>query len=140
MALAKKLLNAGKAVGRVLTEPNTIANGGGLSSYLVPRRLTAPGAAIVLGGMGTISLANEGIKGRNKALMGKVSYVGGPARMTGSYTSGAVDAMHRASGGNYAAFSDMAEEVVQSRGVTGVLDTYGATPALISSLYNMGGR
>ena len=48
--------------------------------------------------------------------------------------------MHRVSGGNPGIFSDFAEEVVSSPGVTGKIDDYGATPELISALYNMGGR
>lgn len=137
MAMQNKAL---KAVGKILTEPNTIANGGGLSSLLIPRRFTPLGAGVALGGIGAISMANVGIQARNKALMGKVSYGAGPARMTGSYTSGAVNAMHRASGGNYAVFSDMAEEVVKGGGMMGSIETYGATPELVASLYHMGGR
>lgn len=135
MAMVRKVVSGLGKVGKALTEPNTVANGGGLSALLVPRRFTAPGAITVLGGMGAISVANEGIKGRNNAMIGKISYDNGPARMTAAYVSGATQAMHRVSGGNYEVFSDMAEEVVSSG-----LETYGATPALISSLYHMGGR
>lgn len=137
MAMVTKVV---KGIGKALTEPNTIANGGGLSSILVPRRFTAGGAAIVLGGIGSANVANEGIKARNRAKLGRISYVGGPARMTGSYTSGAVQAMHKASGGNYAVFSDMAEEMVQGPGIGGIVENYGATPELVSALYHMGGR
>lgn len=137
MAMATKVV---KGIGKVLTEPNTIANGGGLSSILVPRRLTAGGAAVALGGIGALNIGNEGIKARNRAKLGRVSYIGGPARMTSSYTSGAVQAMHKASGGNYAVFSDMAEDVVQGTGIGGIVENYGATPELVSALYHMGGR
>ena len=57
--------------------------------------------------------------------------------MTKSFNTGSVSAMHKASKGNYAAFSDMAEEVVNHTGLS--IDDYGASPALISALYNMGG-
>ena len=129
-----------KGIGKVLTEPNTIANGGGLSSILIPRRLTGTGAAVVVGGIGALNLANEGVKSRNRAILGKVSYVGGPARMTQSYTSGAVEAMHRASGGNYAVFSEMAEGVMTRPSIGGIIENHGATPELVAALYNMGGR
>lgn len=138
--MKKAILGAGKAVGKVLTKPNTIENGGGLSSVLIPRRVNAAGGIAIVGGLGAVSLAHEGFKGHNRAKLGKVTYANGPARMTGSFTSGAVQAMHRASNGNYAAFSDMAEEVVQGGGIIGGLDTYGATPELISALYHMGGN
>ena len=134
MAMTKKALDGLIGIGKALTEANTVADGG-LSALVVPRRFNKTGVGVVMGGMGAFAMANEGIKGRNKAKLGKVSYNGGPARMTSSYTSGAVEAMHRASGGNYSAFYDMAEETVG-----GTIETYGATPELISALYHMGGR
>lgn len=139
MALAKKALQGLGKVSKALTEPNTIADGG-LSAAIIRRRFKPSTAIGIVGGMGAVSLANEGLQGRNKATLGRVRYNGGPARMTGSYTSGAVRAMHRASGGNYGAFSDMAEEAMQGQTVSGAIETYGATPELISALYHMGGR
>lgn len=139
MAMQSKILKGAKAIGKALTESNTIADGG-LSAILIPRRFTGPAALGIIGGMGAIGVANEGIKSRNRAIMGRVSYGGGMARMTSSYTSGIIPAMQRASGGNYAAFSDMAEEVVKGSGIGGSLETYGATPELVSALYHMGGR
>lgn len=140
MAIIKKTLNVAKAVGKALTEPNTIENGGGLSSYLIPRRFNAAGVVVATGGIGAVGMLNEGFKGHNKAVMGRISYGNGPARMTGSFTSRAPQAMRNISGGNYEVFSDMAEEVVTGRNLGGKLETYGATPELISALYNMGGR
>ena len=133
--MTKKVIGGLGKIGKVLTEPNTIADGGGLSAALVPRRFTGTGAAVVMGGMGAFALGNEALKGRNKGVIGSVKYIDGPARMTRSYTSGAVNAMHRVSEGNYGVFSDMAHETVG-----GTLETYGATPELISALYHMGGR
>lgn len=134
MAMQSKVLNGLGKIGKALTEANTVQDGG-LSALIIPRRFK-PGAAIgIVGGMGAISMANEGIKGKNRGVMGQIAYSNGMDRMTNSYVSGAVGAMHRASGGNYEIFSDMAEEVVG-----GSLETYGATPELISALYHMGGR
>lgn len=127
-----------KGLGKALTTPNTIENGG-LSALLVPRKVNAAGAALIVGGGYFFNAGREGIKGRNKAALGSVTYVGGPARMTQSFVSGGVQAMHDASGGNYAAFSDMAEEVMAGATVRGKIESYGATPELISALYNMGG-
>ena len=134
MAISMKTL---KEVGEALTKPNTIENGGGLSSLLIRRRLNATGGMAVVGTVGAVTLASEGIKGHNRATLGRVSYGEGMARMTNSFTTGVVPAMKRASGGNYEVFSDMAEEVVTH---PMSLDDYGASPALISALYNMGGR
>lgn len=137
---SKKAFGGAKAVANALTMPNTIENGGGMSSLLIRRRLNPLGGAVVVGGLGAATVAHEGFKGHNRAKLGKITYADGPARMTNSFTSGAVQAMHRASGGNYAVFSDMAEDVVKGQGTIGGLDTYGATPELVSALYNMGGR
>lgn len=78
---------------------------------------------------------------KNANTLGRISYAAGPARMTQAYGSGAVQTMMQASEGNYAAFADMAEEVVKGHGNTfgAVLDDYGADAKLISALYNMGG-
>lgn len=137
MALNKKTL------GKVLdtfTAPNNIKNGGGLSSYLVPRKINAVGGLTIAGAIGAASIVKEGIQGHNRAKLGKVRYGDGPARMTNSFTSGVVPAMMKASRGNYDTFSDMAEEVITNDSIGGKIENYGATPALISALYNMGGR
>lgn len=133
MALAKKVLKA-------LTVENTIKNDGGLSSLLVPRQVNGAGAALIVGGGMALSMGSEGIKSRNRASLGRVSYSNGLARMTSSFTSGGPEAMHRVSGGNSAIFSDLAEESLASPGLIGKIDDYGATPELVSALYNMGGR
>ena len=136
----KKLANGAKKIFKSLTVENNISNGGGLSSLLVRRQVNGKGIAVIAGASTLLSLGDTGIKTRNKTKMGKVSYGDGPARMTSSFTTGAVDAMKRASGNNPRVFSEMAQDVVTSRGIGGKLETYGATPELISSLYNMGGR
>ena len=142
MAMAKKVLNTLGKVGKALTTENNIANGGGWSSILVPKKVNGKGLAVVAVGGTALSFANEGLKARNTNKMGRISYMDGPARMTKSYTSGAIPAMMQASNGNYAAFSDMAEEVVSghNNAFGSVLDDYGANPAMIASLYGMGGR
>ena len=137
--MTKKIL---KEAVEEFTSPNNIANHGGLSSLLIPRKVNAKGAALLIGGAAVLNTGKEGLKTRNTNKMGKISYMDGPARMTKSYTSGVVPAMMKASNGNYAAFSDMAEEVVSGHNnVCGsILDDYGANPAMIASLYGMGGR
>lgn len=136
----KKLANGAKKIFKSLTVENNISNGGGLSSLIIPRQVNGKGIAVIAGASTLLSLGDTGIKTRNKTKMGKVSYGDGPARMTSSFTTGAVDAMKRASGNNPQVFSEMAQDVVTGSGIGGKLETYGATPELISSLYNMGGR
>ena len=137
--MTKKIL---KEAVETFTSPNNIANGGGLSSLLIPRRVNAKVAAVLIGGAAVLTTGKEGLKARNVNKMGKISYMDGPARMTQSYTTGAVQAMMKASNGNYEAFSDMAEEVVNGHmnSIGAILDDYGATPAMVASLYGMGGR
>ena len=136
----KKLANGAKKIFKSLTVENNISNGGGLSSLLIRRQVNGKGIAVIAGASTLLSLGDTGIKTRNKTKMGRVNYGDGPARMTSSFTTGAVDAMKRASGNNPQVFSEMAQDVVTGSGIGGKLETYGATPELISSLYNMGGR
>lgn len=123
-----------------LIRKNSFTDGGGISSLLVPVQLTGTGAALVTGATTAFSLAKTAQQGFNKAKTGYVTYSNGPVRMTGSFNSGAVETMKRASGGNYRIFSEMAENVLTGDRAFDKLETYGATPELISALYNMGGR
>ena len=136
----KKLANGAKKIFKSLTVENNISDGGGWSSLLVRRQVNGKGIAVIAGASTLLSLGDTGIKTRNKTKMGRISYGDGPARMTSSFTTGAVDAMKRASDNNPQVFSEMAQDVVTGSGIGGKIETYGATPELISSLYNMGGR
>lgn len=136
----KKLANGAKKMFKSLTVENNISDGGGWSSLVIPRQVNGKGIAVIAGASTLLSLGDTGIKTRNKTKMGRVSYGDGPARMTSSFTTGAVDAMKRASDNNPQVFSEMAQDVVTGSGIGGKIETYGATPELISSLYNMGGR
>ena len=136
----KKLANGAKKMFKSLTVENNISDGGGWSSLIIPRQVNGKGIAVIAGASTLLSLGDTGIKTRNKTKMGRVSYGDGPARMTSSFTTGAVDAMKRASDNNPQIFSEMAQDVVTGSGIGGKIETYGATPELISSLYNMGGR
>lgn len=136
----KKLANGAKKVFKSLTVENNLSNDGGISSLLIPRQVNGKGIAVITGATALFTLGDTGLKTRNKTKMGKVSYGDGPARMTSSFTTGAVEAMKKASNNNPQAFSEMAQDVVTGSGIAGKMETYGATPELISSLYNMGGR
>ena len=142
MAMKTKEVEEGffKKAFNAITRENKIEEGGGLSSIIIPRQLNSGGVALVAGGAALLSLGKTGFKVHNTAKMGRVSYTDGPARMTNSFTSGAVSAMRQASGGDYVKFADMAEDIVNGPLGYGRLETYGATPELISALYGMGGR
>lgn len=141
MALVTKAIKGtGKIIDSLFLTANTIENGGGLSSLFVPRKVNGLGAVVATAGMFAATIGDTAVQSRNRSRAGYISYGDGMSRMTSSYTSGVVPAMKRQSGGNYGIFADMAEEVVTSPGIRGAIDDYGVTPAMISALYNMGGR
>ena len=120
----------------VLTKPNIDP----ITAHVIPKQVNWKGGLLALGGVSLIAGGNEVLKGRNSGVTGRVSYMDGPARMTNSFTSGAVKDMRRIANDNYGVFADMATEVVASRNMFGkVLDDYGANDKLISALYHMGG-
>lgn len=135
MGLTKTMLNIGKE----LTEANRFADGG-YSSLLVRRKFNAKGKAAIIGGIGLVAATDEGVKGHSRAKVGKVSYHGGMQRMTGAFTTGAVEAAHKASDGDYAVFSDMMEETVRNGSLVGAINDHGANAEFISALYGMGGN
>lgn len=139
--MAKKVLGA-------MTSPNTIDNGGGLSSLLIPVKANALGVGTVLGGMTAFNVVKEGVKMHNQATMGKVRWQGVAARMTSNYekngvlkmTSGATAAIYRAAqSGNSQLAYEMTEQTLRGPDIGGALETYGVTPKFVSSLYGMGG-
>ena len=118
------------------TVPNESENG--LLSAVVTRRLkpSVAGAVFVAPIVGSTAQTLLGMHNRRK--MGKISYSPGMTQMTGTFGSGAVEAMMRGSQGNYTKFAAMAERVVQGDGIINKIDNYGVTPQFISALYNMG--
>lgn len=138
---------AKKMLGMVTTE-NTIENGGGLSSLLVPVKANALGVGLVLGSMTAFNLGKEAVKLHNQATIGKVSWQGVAARMTGNFekngalksTSGTTAAIYSAAqSGNSQLAYEMAEHTLRGPNIGGALETYGVTPKFVSSLYGMGG-
>ncbi len=139
--MAKKVLGA-------VTSPNTIENGGGLSSLLVPVKANALGVGLVVGGMTAVNLGKAGLGLHNQAALGRVTWQGTAARMTSNYerngmlkmTSGATAAMLKeAQSGNYQLVSEMVESTLGGRSIPGAIETYGVTPKFVSALYGMGG-
>ena len=133
MAMMKKAVKA-------MTTPNNIQNGGGLSSLLIPVKASPLGVGTILAGMTGYGIVKETVSAKNRAKMGKITYSGGPARMTGQFTSGIPEAMLRSSGGNPQVLSEMVSNTMQGDGLAGAIETYGVTPNFISALYGMGGR
>lgn len=129
-----------KTIAKAMTTPNTIANGGGLSSLLMPVKASPLGVGLIMGGISAVGVGNTAIQHRNRAKMGRITYSGGPARMTKSFTSGGVEGMMRASKGNYEVFSDMVSDAMTNNSIAGKIENYGVTPQFVSALYGMGGK
>lgn len=137
--MTKKILSGLGSAGKSMIKPNNIANGGGLSSLLMPIKVNKRGGVAAIGLVGGVSLISNGASGNSKARMGTISYGDGMARMTDSFTTGGVEAMRRASGGDYEVFSEMAGDALQSPTLVGQLDDFGANPGMIAALYGMNG-
>lgn len=109
----------------------------------MPWAFTTKGRVAIIGGVAAFALAKEGLAGHNQRKLGKVTYTDGPARMTGSFTSGAIPAMNRASGGNEQLRNEMFVKTMKTgpggSSPLNAIDNYGVDGAFISSLYNMGG-
>ena len=125
-----------KMLSKVVKKVPTIKQGG---ESILPYKLNKAGSALFLGAATVASIAPAAIEGHNKVKMGRISYGGGPDRMTNNFSSGAREAMMKLSKGNYEAFSEMAKDVVNSPGASHVIDTMGVTPDMIASMYHMGG-
>lgn len=148
MGLGTKVLggvgHASAAVGKFAWKHDTMDNlppldGGGLSAAIIPKQINFKGFMTLSAVGAVVGIAKESLAAHNRITMGSVRYQDGLDCMTSSFTSGAVPAMMRGSKGDYQAFAGMAKKVVSSPGL-GRIDDFGANPAMISALYNMGGR
>lgn len=125
-----------KQVLNMFVRPNDPAQRG-ITGLIAPT-LGPVGLGIGIAGPIGINLGKGMIAAHNKGITGRVSYQPGMARLVSdNVNTGVVPAMKRASQGNYGKFSALANNVL-TRGI-GIIDDYGATPAMISALYNMGG-
>lgn len=122
-----------------LLESRTVADGG-ITALLVPKQLSPKGLVLGTIGMGLVGIGKGMVDAASRKSYGRISYEGGMARMTGTFNSRAVESMMQGSGGNYSAFSDMAQHVVKRPGLINALNDNGATPQMIAALYHMGGR
>lgn len=137
MELGKKIL---KGAWNFNTMDNlTPMTGGGLTSAVITKQINARGLIGFTAIGSAIGIGKEAFAARNRRMLGKITYMDGPTRMTGSFTTGAVEGMMKASHSDYETFAGMAENVLKSPGLSRI-DDYGANSAMISALYNMGGR
>lgn len=138
--MTKRILKGLGSLGKSMTQPNNMDNGGGLSSIFVPRKVNLKGGRAAVGVITTASLISGGASARSKSKMGEISYGDGMARMTDAFNTGGVEAMKRISHGDYEAFSEMAGDALQDTSLTSKIDDFGANPGMIAALYGMGGN
>lgn len=129
----------GKAAWMGLSEARTVEEGG-ITALLVKRQLNPVGLGLAVAATTAFNGTKGAVDAHSRVKHGQISYDSGMARMTSNFQSGAVPAMMEASGGNYAAFSDMAKHVVSRPGLINKVQDNGASPEMISALYHMGGR
>lgn len=114
----------------------TFAEGGGVTSKIIPYRLTGLGIAAGFGVGAAASLGKEMIQQHNRMKAGPVSYEGGPARMTHNVTSGAVEAIKQASN-DPAVQADMLKQMTHSTDLYGSMEEYGVDNEFVSAFYGM---
>ncbi len=119
-------------------EPNVpFAEGGGLTSKIIPYRLNKRGIAAGFGIGAAASLGTEMLIQHNRAKMGPVSYTGGPDRMTHNVTSGAVEAIQKATN-DPAVQADMIRKMLRTDdGIINNIEEFGVDGEFVSAFYGM---
>ena len=119
-------------------EPNVpLAEGGGLTSKIIPYRLTNAGIAAGFGVGAAASLGTEMLRQHNRLKMGPISYEGGPARMTHNITSGAVEAIQKVTN-DPEVQADMLRKIARSDdGIINNIEEFGVDGEFISAFYGM---
>ena len=120
-----------------MIEPNTIADGGGLSSLLIPVKASPLGVGVITAGIWGASAVGDIVAGQNKKKLGRVSYQGRPARMTSGVPTQITNGIARASKGNPELAAGMIEEVMTNTSIIGKIENYGVTPQFVSAFYGM---
>ena len=120
-------------------QPNrTVAEGGGLTSKIIPYQLTKTGIAAGFAIGGAAALGTEMLRQHNKIKMGPVSYEGGPDRMTHNVTSGAVEAIKEVTD-DPAVQADMLRKMTRTDdGIINNMDEFGVDSEFVSAFYGMG--
>ena len=116
----------------------TFAEGGGLTSKLVPYQLTKTGIGVGMGLTGAASLGSEMLANRNRMRMGPITYTGGPARMTNNFSSGAIEAIQEATN-DPAVRADMLKRILHTDdGIINNIEEFGVDSSFLSAFYGMG--
>lgn len=116
----------------------TFAEGGGLTSKLVPYQLTKTGIGVGMGIGSAAALGSEMLANRNRMRMGPIIYTGGPARMTNNFSSGAIEAIQEATN-DPAVRADMLKRILHTDdGIINNIEEFGVDSSFLSAFYGMG--
>lgn len=116
----------------------TFAEGGGLTSKLVPYQLTKTGIGVGMGITSAAALGSEMLANRNRMRMGPITYTGGPARMTNNFSSGAIEAIQEATN-DPAVRADMLKRILRTDdGIINNIEEFGVDSSFLSAFYGMG--
>ena len=116
----------------------TFAEGGGLTSKLVPYQLTKTGIGVGMGIGSAAALGSEMLANRNIMKMGPITYTGGPARMTNNFSSGAIEAIQEATN-DPAVRADMLKRILHTDdGIINNIEEFGVDSSFLSAFYGMG--
>lgn len=123
----------------MLFKPNlTFAEGGGVTSLIVPFQLNKAGIGAGMALTGAASIGREMFAQHNRMKMGSLTYTGGPARMTHNVDSGAIEAI-KAVTNDKSVQVDMFKKIVRTNdSVVGNLEEFGVDEEFMSAFYGMG--
>lgn len=123
----------------ILFKPNrTFAEGGGLTSKIVPYQLTNVGIGAGFGIGAAASLGSEMVANHNRMRMGVISYEGGPARMTHNVTSGAIETINKITK-DPEVQADMLKKITRTdNNIIGNMEELGVDSEFVSAFYGMG--
>lgn len=125
-----------KSINNAFIQNNqTFAEGGGLTSYILPYRMGPASIGLTFSSMYAVKLGQDLWAEHNKLKAGPIRYTGGPARMTSNFDSGIVEAIRDVSD-DPAVQQDMLKRTMKSSGI-GHLDTYGVDGDFVAAFYGM---
>lgn len=127
-----------KIMNTFFEDNQTFQEGGGLTSKLLPKRLTKIG---VFAGMGIgvgVGVGKEMFKMHNRLKAGPATYQGGPVRMTDNFDSGAVEAIANISK-DPKIQQDMLKHTLREKdSLFGNIEEFGVDEQFMQAFYGMG--
>lgn len=106
----------------------------GWSRKFIPKVANAKLGLPIMGAAAVGTIGYEGVKSRNSNKLGYVSYQDGPARMTSSQTTGALQVAR--SQGSREGFEGIAKAAMKTESLAGKINDFGATGDLVFALHN----